>query len=305
MASASTPWETGSTSNARAAPRAMALAAIASRLRCPNCGCPLRLADSTLLCGAGHSFDLARQGYVSLLPARGRFARGDTSAMVLARETFLAGGHYAPIARAVASAARSALATPRRAEHAALDAGAGTGYYLAAVLEALPRSSGIALDASRAALRRAARAHPRVAAIACDVWRELPLQAGSADLLLNVFAPRNGPEIARVLAPEGTLIVVTPTPRHLSELVAPFGLLEVDADKPARLQATLATHVKRVEGLELEFDMTLSHAEIRALIAMGPSAHHLNAEEIEGHLAELPDAVAVGASVIIQTYRPS
>jgi 23S rRNA (guanine745-N1)-methyltransferase len=52
-----------------------------------------------------------------------------------------------------------------------VDAGAGTGYYLREVLNALEAASGVALDASRSAAQRAARAHPRVGAVVCDIWR--------------------------------------------------------------------------------------------------------------------------------------
>jgi 23S rRNA (guanine745-N1)-methyltransferase len=52
-----------------------------------------------------------------------------------------------------------------------VDVGAGTGHHLAAVLDALTAHHGVALDVAKAAARRAARAHPRAAAVVCDVWR--------------------------------------------------------------------------------------------------------------------------------------
>ena len=151
-------------------------------------------------------------------------------------------------------------------------------------------------------MRRAARAHPRIAAIACDAWQELPVRSGTAELVVNVFAPRNGPEIARVLAPDGALIVVTPTPRHLVQLVEPLGLLGVDADKAARLEATLSPDLEAVTRRRVEFDMTLDHADIRALVAMGPSAHHVGADELGGRLASLPADIRVTASVSVDTF---
>ena len=63
------------------------------------------------------------------------------------------------------------------------------------------RAQGLAFDVTKPALRRAARAHPRVGAVLADTWGPLPLADGSADVLLNVFAPRNGPEMRRVLRP--------------------------------------------------------------------------------------------------------
>ncbi len=71
-------------------------------LRCPNCGASLTRLDGSLRCGAGHSFDIARQGYVSLLQPGTAGGGGDTAAMVRARGEFLAAGHYAGIAGALA-----------------------------------------------------------------------------------------------------------------------------------------------------------------------------------------------------------
>lgn len=259
-----------------------ALAEVASRLRCPHCAAPFAL-NASLTCEAGHSFDVARQGYVSL-----GTGPGDTAEMVAAREAFLGAGHFAPITEVVASAHAGELV---------VELGAGTGHHLAALLE---RSSahGIALDTSKPALRRAARAHPRLAAVACDVWAALPVQDGAADLVVDVFAPRNGPEIARILS--GTLLVITPTQDHLAELIEPLGLLDVDPGKPARLHASVEPLRARTHD-RVDWTMALGHADVRALVAMGPSAHHLPGD-IDGRIARLPDPVQVTASVAVDTF---
>jgi 23S rRNA (guanine745-N1)-methyltransferase len=278
------------------------LAALAPRLRCPNCGAPLAYVDRALVCDRGHSFDVARQGHVALLPPGRRIARGDSSEMVAARETFLGAGHYSPLAAAIAAAAHQVSATDR--VPVLVDLGAGTGYFLAALLDTLPDSFGLALDSSRPALHRALRAHRRTAAIYCDVWQGLPLQDETTDLAVNVFAPRNGPEIARVLAPGGALIVATPAPEHLHQLVSAVGLLGIDADKQARLRAGLPASLASVSARRVEFDMTLGPSDIRALVAMGPSAHHLSAEEVRRRVAhDFGEDTCVTASVMVETFR--
>lgn len=282
-----------------------ALSSVAARLRCPNCGASLTVAGRALTCVSGHAFDLARQGYVTLAPPHGSVARGDSTDMVAARETFLAAGHYAALAEGVAAAAQAVVEPVTGPARLAVDLGAGTGYHLAALLAGLPDWQGIALDASRPALRHALRAHSRIAAIACDVWRELPIQDASAGLVVNVFAPRNAQEIARILAPEGAPIVVTPTPRHLHQLVRDFELLDVEADKQARLHATLSPQLESVRRQQLELDMTLGRGDVHALIAMGPSAHHLDADALHDRLAGLPPDMSVSASVVIETFRHS
>jgi hypothetical protein len=115
-----------------------ALTAAASSLRCPNCGAPLICADRALRCASGHSFDVARQGHVALLPPGRTTAGGDSSEMVAARDAFLGAGHFAPIAAAVTTAAQMVVGTSTDSERCVVDLGAGTGYYLAALLEALP-----------------------------------------------------------------------------------------------------------------------------------------------------------------------
>ena len=135
-------------------------------LACPVCGGGLTRATagaSSLVCPAGHRHDVARQGYVNLLSGRG--AHGlipDSTEMVLARDRIQGAGLYAPIADALAAAADRA---PRPDTGGLLDVGGGTGYYAAHVLAQRPDLVGVGLDLSRAAARRAARAHPRKAAL--------------------------------------------------------------------------------------------------------------------------------------------
>ncbi|MEV7779446.1 putative RNA methyltransferase [Kitasatospora sp. NPDC088351] len=267
-------------------------------LACPHCAQALTPDGRNLRCPSGHSFDIARQGYVSLLAGDAHTGTGDTAGMVAARSDFLAAGHYRPIADALAEAA--AAAAP---EGLVADLGAGTGHYLAHVLDALPGSPGAALDISKYALRRAARAHPRIGAVVCDAWRPLPLRDGSAGLVLNVFAPRNGPEIRRVLRPGGTLLLVSPTSRHLRELVAALGLLSVDEEKQRRIEEKLGPYLDPAGQREVEFTMRLSAADVRTVVGMGPSAWHTDREVLEDRLAALADPVEVTASVTVAVYR--
>ncbi len=289
-------------------------------LRCPHCGGRLELVEGAARCEAGHSFDVARQGYLNLLPGDARTGSADTAAMVRARTTFLSAGHYAPVADAVAGAAAAGAVADRPTVADAVadaadspepvgggptiaDLGAGTGYYLAAVLERLPGSRGVALDISKHALRVAARAHPRIAAVGCDAWAGLPLGDAVADVAVNVFAPRDPAELARVVAPGGTLVVATPNPGHLGELVASVGMLTVPERKRERLAGKLGGLFEPVSETAVERELTLGHDDLAALVAMGPSARHLSGDEIAERVAALADPLAVTLSVTVASYR--
>lgn len=268
-------------------------------LVCPHCAGPLALDGRTLRCPRGHGFDQAKQGYVSLLAGDAKAGTADTAEMVAARSAFLTAGHYRPLERALAGAAAGVAADTGLVA----DLGAGTGHYLARVLESRPGAAGAALDLSKYALRRAAKAHPRIGAVVCDAWRPLPLRDGAADVLLNVFAPRNGPEMRRVLRPGGRLLVAAPTSRHLRELVGGLGLLSVDEDKDRRIEQKLGPWFAPVERAEAEFVLRLSRADAAAVVGMGPSAWHTDPAALAAALAALPEPVEVTGSVRITAYE--
>jgi 23S rRNA (guanine745-N1)-methyltransferase len=243
---------------------------VVAALRCPHCRSALADEGAVLRCPRRHTFDVARQGYVNLTAGRSPHA-GDSAQMVADRAAFLAAGHYDFVAHALAEAA--ALAEPGLV----VDAGTGTGWYLAAVLDRVATATGLGLDVSKPALKRAARAHPRAGAACADLWRPLPLADSSAAVVLDVFAPRNGPEYRRVLRPGGALLVVTPAADHLAELVRAHGLLAVDPDKAERLAEGLGAHFTRESAATHRRTLALTGTEVRTLVGMTPSARHVAA----------------------------
>jgi 23S rRNA (guanine745-N1)-methyltransferase len=273
-------------------------------LACPVCAAPLTAQPegAGLGCAAGHRFDRARHGQVTLLPPGHRPPSGDSAEMVADRTAFLGAGHYADLTRALADAVVTGDGPPPAA---LLDLGGGTGHHLAAVLDRLPDAVGVTLDSSPYAARRAARAHSRAVAVVADTWARLPVRDGVLDRVLVVFAPRNGPEIARVLRTEGRLVVVTPAADHLGELVGPLGLLRVDPDKAERTAATLQPHLRPVAAVAHRQRMALDRAAVETLVGMGPHARHLSREGLAPSLLAFPEPVQATLSVEITTYAPS
>lgn len=263
-------------------------------LACPLCRGDLALGEGSLRCPGGHSFDVARQGYASLLAGGAATGTADTSAMVQARAGFLDAGHYAPLAESLAALASGTV----------LDAGAGTGHYLAAALRSGSADRGLALDLSKYAMRRAARAHPRIGAVVADLWRDLPVRDASVDTVYDVFAPRNAPEFRRVLRPDGRLLVATPTAAHLAELVEPLGLLSVDERKDERLAGTFEGVFRRVSAEPVTMPLDLTAEEAGTLVAMTPSAHHIPEEKLRERLAGLGPKIGATAQVRVSVYLP-
>ncbi len=190
-----------------------------SLFRCPLCAAPLERAAGAYTCPNRHSFDVAREGYVHLLPANRLHSKapGDDRAMAAARGRFLSAGHYAHLRDAVTALVLACA--PHRP--AVLDSGCGEGYYTAAVHAALreagkdPHTAGV--DLSKPSLRQAAK-REREAEFAVASVYHLPVADGSVDLLLNCFSPLALDEFRRVLRPGGALLYVVPGPRHLWEM---------------------------------------------------------------------------------------
>jgi 23S rRNA (guanine745-N1)-methyltransferase len=274
-------------------------------LICPVCAAPLTREERAFRCANGHSFDLARQGYVHLIGSR---HPGDTKPMLQARRAFLAAGHYRPLADALADLALAHLASQRAARPAGaappaiLDAGCGEGYYIGRLCRTLA-DAGIAarcfgLDVAKEAVRMAAAHAPEVQFLVADIKGRLPFADASLDVLLNVFAPRNPAEFARVLAPGGLLLVAIPTPAHLAELRAILPLLAIEDQKREHVLAQLAGAFALAASRELAYELALDPAEARLLITMTPSHHHLDMDDLDRALAAAPVRVTAAFSIL-------
>ena len=262
-----------------------------------------------LVSDSGHTYDVARQGYVSLFAGGRSKHPGDTPEMIRARETFLAGGQFAPFVEAVTRTVQAALSvgpTPTDEDVAILDVGAGTGYYLAHTLDSVNRSVGIAMDISTAAAKRLAGAHPNLGAIVADAWKQFPVATASVDVVTSAFAPRNPEEFARVLKPGGRVVILSADPGHLIELREPLGILDVKKGKVDEIIAHAAGYLHPVGTSELvTFTMDLDRQSIHAQVGMSPSAHHIPAEELARRVATLPEEMTITARAMVTVLEKS
>jgi 23S rRNA (guanine745-N1)-methyltransferase len=120
--------------------------------------------------------------------------------------------------------------------------------------------------------------------------------------MLSVFGPRNAAEIDRILTVGGVLIVAAPGAAHLRELRQPLGLIGVDERKPQRLVDAFG-HYAQLGSQVLNYQLSLDHADLMAVAAMGPSAHHIAPGALPDRIQAVPSPAAVTVDLRISAYR--
>lgn len=195
--------------------------------KCPVCDAMMQHRGRCWSCLKGHTFDMAKSGYVNLLPANRKHAKnpGDNAVMMRARRRFLDGGYYDILRQAL----EKAVVRYGRAGGVLLDAGCGEGYYTEGAARALEQAKlpmqiygvDISKSAADAAAKRCSDAHFSVGSV-----YHLPVADHCCDILMTIFSPYCGEEYHRVLRKNGTMIMVIPGQQHL------WGLKEAIYDVP-------------------------------------------------------------------------
>jgi len=229
-----------------------------------GCGLVLTRHDRTLRCANGHSYDVARSGYVNLLQPQDRRSldAGDSKDVVAARARLIAAG----IGRALIDAMVSTAASLDLGESpVAIELGSGTGDLLAALARTRPIAA-IGIDLSTAAAGHAARRHPELTWVVANADRRLPVLDGSASLVLSMHARRNPDECARILSPGGFLLVAVPGPDDLIELRASVQGEGVERDRVATLVAEHARHFTPAGHTSVRGQQHLDREALRDLL---------------------------------------
>ena len=288
---------------------------------CPLCQSPLQPAADTWRCDGSlhpkqtvHPFDVARQGYVNLLPVQQKKSKapGDSQQSIDARKRFLTAGHYQPLNDLICQT-MAALLTAKKASLEQkdkpvnwLDIGCGEGYYTQAMAQKgmdvliaadISKPAVVELAKTSKALGRlwyqpvkndsatevikAAAIYPLVTSAA-----HLPLRAHSINGISSIFSPILPEAFNEVLSDAGYLIIAKPDIGHLATMREALfdDVREHDSDK---FLQELAPYFKLLQTHHISSRLKLSAAELADLMTMTPYAYRARSEKRQELLAEV------------------
>ena len=259
-----------------------------SVLVCPVCGGGLGLtaAGRSLACSAGHSFDIARQGYVNLY--RGKPVNEYSKESFRQRQQILEKGMYAHILEEICSFLQAVCGAGR--PRLLLDAGCGEGYY---TREIAARLGGCGLDFYGVDLSRdsvqlaASTANQADGAASAIKWLvadigHLPVRDGSVDFLLDIFTSANYEEFQRILSPDGYLIKVIPGEGHVKELrEAASSQLHHKDYKERKGAAVFSEHFETILNKTVSQTFAVTPEERDVFIHMTPLLFHVDKTKVD------------------------
>ena len=263
-------------------------------LLCPICGELLTKQDKSYRCASNHSFDIARQGHVNLLPVQRKRSLnpGDTAEQVVSRRAFLDGGFYAPIRDALC-----ALAKDHGCQGPILDVGCGEGYYSAGLAQTL-NAELLGLDISKEAVRYAAGRYKNATWI-CASAAHLPVKDQSVGLLTSLFALTMPEEFQRVLRQDGAYIQVLAAEDHLLGLK---NIIYPELHHKEKFSTPEIPGFRLVESRPLQFTFTVEGEQVQNLLSMTPHVYRISKAGAENlrQTQKLTDT----ASCVLNLYRP-
>lgn len=263
-------------------------------LRCPICTASLQRLERTFCCENGHSFDIARQGYVNLLPVQQKHSAqpGDTKEQVGARRAFLEGGFYAPIVQALCD-----LAQKHNCTGPILDVGCGEGYYSSRLAEALGGELA-GLDISKEAVRAAAGRYKGPLWL-CASAAHLPVKDHSVGLLTSLFAMTAPEEFRRALRKDGTFIQVLAAQDHLLGLK---GIIYPQLNFKEKDSVPVLPGFRLDESLPVKFTFTVEGEQVQNLLYMTPHVYRIG--KAGAQKLRQTDKLTDTASCVINLYKP-
>lgn len=248
-------------------------------LMCPICGKPLRCENKSYFCLDRHCYDIARNGYVNLLPPNRKRTPlpGDNAEMIAARVSLMDNGYYSALAECLLDI------LGKKPFGTVLDIGCGEGYLTRIINEQYPKMLVVGIDISKFAVDAASkRCKENVYCVASSA--SLPIQDHTVDAVINTFAPIDLTELKRVLAPKGILIKIVPAPSHL------WHLKELLYDNPYKNpdNSFEPEGFRLLEKSTVKQDFTVAGNRVFELLQMTPYYYKTSKDSIE-RLTSMPE----------------
>lgn len=263
-------------------------------LLCPLCGSVLVKNARAWQCENRHSFDVARQGYVNLLPVQNKrsLQPGDTKEQVISRRAFLDGGFYAPIRDALCQ-----LAADHGCTSPILDIGCGEGYYSSHLANTL-NAELVGLDISKEAVRYAAGRYKNALWLCASAAR-LPVADQSVGLITSLFALTMPEEFLRVLRPDGAFIQVLAAEDHLLGLKS---IIYPQLNHKEKDTVPTVPGFRLAESRPVRFTFTVEGEQVQNLLSMTPHVYRISKEGADR--LRQTQALTDTASCVLNLYFP-
>ena len=241
---------------------------------CPVCQKELVKEGHEYKCPNGHSYDLAKEGYVNLLLAnQKRTFSGDPKDSLLGRQRFLNQGYYQNLSEKLNELVKELNSK------VILDAGVGTGYYLSNLINYLDNADNTyyGIDVGKEEVKMAAKKIKNANLAVANIFH-LPFPDQSLDLILSIFSPYAPEEFKRTLGSGGKVLAVQPGKEHLYELKkAVYAEPYYNPDKGYNLEG-----FQTLKTFHLENTINLPDQQtIEDLWTMTPYAHKTSKEDSE------------------------
>lgn len=246
---------------------------ISNTLKCPLCNNSLATQNKSLICENNHTYDIARSGYINLLPVNKKSSKnpGDSKEMVEARSNFLKTDYYLPIITKINTFIKTNIVPNTQIN--ILDAGCGEGYYLNKVKTHFnEKVNCLGVDISKAAIHAAATHNKEICWCVASIYN-LPIIDHSQDIIINIFSPYDFKELMRVAKENALIILVIPNDKHLIEIKNLVYKNQQNYTSNERLLCKLQEHpdLKIINTEQIMYNFNLPSQEaIKNLFAMTP-----------------------------------
>lgn len=241
---------------------------------CPICGEHLIKIEKSFVCKNNHGFDVARQGYVNLLPVGQKHSLrpGDDKEMLNARRNFLNSGLYEPIAKSVTDKIQTL--TAEKTSPLIIDVGCGEGYYTRKIADSVAGSLCVGADISKDAARMACSRGKDIDYCVATA-SHLPFESKSADLITAMFSLVCEDEFARVLRNDGYIVEVTAGTEHLIELKQ---IIYDEVFPQDKHPAPCGEKFTEISCENFNYKIEVGGELLKALLTMTPHIRRINPE---------------------------